>query len=203
MPFYFQEGHGLSKTKPKTGVPIIYTYDPKNPVPTLGGPQLTIPAGPMDQRRIETRPDLIVFTSEPLAAPLEVTGRVRVKLWAASDARDTDFFAKLCDVYPDGRSYNLCEGALRARLRKGFDQENLLQPGKIYPFEIDLGSTSIIFNQGHRLRLHLTSSSDRGYDPNPNTGEGFRASDKTVVAENTLYLDARHPSHLLLPVMPE
>ena len=202
VPFYFQEGRGLSKTKPKAGTPITYSYDPKNPVPTLGGPQLTIPAGPMDQRNIEARPDLITFTSESLAEPLEVTGKVRVKLWAASDARDTDFFAKLCDVYPDGRSYNICEGVIRARLREGPDREKLLKPGTIYPFEIDLWSTSIIFNQGHKLRLHITSSSDRGYDPNPNTGEPFRSSDKTVVSKNTLYLDARHPSHVLLPVMP-
>ena len=82
-------------------------------------------------------------------------------------------------------------------------EEKLLEPGTIYPFEIDLWSTSVIFNKGHKLRLHITSSSDRGYDPNPNTGEPFRASDKTVVAKNTIYLDARHPSHILLPVMPE
>ena len=203
VPFYLHEGRRLAKTKPKTGPPITYRYDPKTPVPTLGGPQLTLPAGPMDQQSIEARPDLIAFTSETLTEPLEVTGKVRVKLWASSDARDTDFFAKLCDVYPDGRSYNICEGAIRARLRKGLDQEKLLKPGTIYPFEIDLWSTSIIFNKGHKLRLHITSSSDRGYDPNPNTGEPFRASNKAVVAKNTLYLDARHPSHILLPVMPE
>jgi len=203
VPFYLQANRGLSRTKPKTGTPITYTYDPKNPVPTLGGPQLTIPAGPMDQRSIETRPDLIVFTSETLTEPLEVTGKVRVKLWASSTARDTDFFAKLCDVYPDGRSFNVCEGAIRARLRKGLNKERLLKPGTIYPFEIDLWSTSMVFNKGHKLRVHITSSSDRGYDPNPNTGEPFRASDKTTIAKNTLYLDARRPSHILLPVMPQ
>jgi hypothetical protein len=93
---------------------------------------LTIPAGPKDQRSIESRADVLVFTSEPLAAPLEVTGRVRAKLWAASDAMDTDFFVRLCDVYPDGRSFNICDGRLRARFRKSFEHEQLLTPGEAY-----------------------------------------------------------------------
>jgi hypothetical protein len=86
------------------------TYDPAQPTPTVGGPQLTLPAGPKDQRPVESRANVLVFSSEPLREPLEVTGRVRVKLWAASDAPDTDFFPRLCDVYPDGRSFNICEG---------------------------------------------------------------------------------------------
>jgi predicted acyl esterase len=111
--------------------------------------------------------------------------------------------AMAINVYPDGRSYNICEGALRARLRDGFDQQHRLEPGKIYPFEISLWSTSIVFNKAHKLRVHVTSSSDRGYDPNPNTGEPFRSSDKSVVAKNTIYLEASHPSQIVLPVMPE
>jgi len=200
-PFYLHDDHSLSTTKPTNGRPLTYTYDPKDPVPTVGGPQLTLPAGPLDQRKIEQRPDVLVFTSEPLQEPLEVTGRVRVRLWAASDAPDTDFMAKLCDVYPDGRSMNVCEGILRARFRESFERETLLKPGEIYPFDIDLWSTSLIFNRGHRLRVHVTSSSAPGYDPNPNTGEPFRASDKTQVARNTIYLCAEYPSQLVLPVV--
>ncbi|HZP82973.1 MAG TPA: CocE/NonD family hydrolase [Chthonomonadaceae bacterium] len=199
-PFYLHADRTLSTTKPAADAPLTYAYDPKDPVPTVGGPQLTIPAGPMDQRRIESRPDVLVFTSEPLAAPLEVTGRVRVTLHAASDAPDTDFFAKLCDVYPDGRSINICEGQLRARFRESFQREQPLKPGQIATFDIDLSSTSIIFNRGHRLRVQIASSSAPGYDPNPNTGEPFRASDRTQVAHNTVYLDAQRPSYLLLPV---
>jgi putative CocE/NonD family hydrolase len=143
---------------------------------------------------------VLLFTSEPLIEPLEVTGRVRVQLWAASDAPDTDFFAKLCDVYPDGRSFNVCEGQIRARFRDSFRREKLLKPGKVYPFVIDLWSTSIIFNRGHQLRVQVTSSSAPGYDPNPNTGAPFRSSDETRVAHNTIYLDGRHASGIVLPV---
>jgi hypothetical protein len=201
--YYFQPNRTLSTAAPSQAQPLTYAYDPKNPAPTAGGPQLTIPAGPKDQRQVESRADVLVFTGEPLTAPLEVTGRVRVQLWAASDAPDTDFFGKLCDVYPDGRSFNVCEGQIRARFRNSFDKEQLLKPGKVYQFAIDLWSTSIVFNRGHRLRVHVTSSSSPGYDPNPNTGEPFRASDHTRIAHNTVYVDARHPSHIVLPVAGE
>ena len=199
--YFFTLDHGLTTAAPANRGEIGYSYDPKNPVPTVGGAQLTLPAGPMDQRKIETRPDLLLFTNEALAAPLEITGRVRVHLWASSDAADTDFIAKLCDVYPDGRSINICEGQLRARFREGFTKEKLMKPGEIYAFDIDLWSTSIIVNTGHRLRVQVTSSSSPGCDPNPNTGEPFRSSDRTQVARNTIYLDRAHPSHILVPVV--
>ena len=105
---------------------------------SLGGPQLTLPAGPKDQHQIAGRADMLIFASEPLSAPLEITGRVRAKLWASSDAPDTDFFVRLCDVYPDGRSLNICEGRIRARFHESFGKEKLLKPGEIYGFEIDL-----------------------------------------------------------------
>jgi predicted acyl esterase len=201
-PYYLRADKTLTLTKPaENEAALTYAYDPKNPAPTIGGPQLTLPAGPLDQRALESRPDALVFTSEPLAAPLEVTGRVTVRLYAASDAPDTDFFVKLCDVYPDGRSFNVCEGQLRARFREGFTQEKRLEPGKVVALPIDLWSTSIIFNKGHRLRVIVTSSSAPGYDPNPNTGASFRADDRTRIARNTLALSARHPSHILLPVV--
>jgi len=169
---------------------------------SLGGPQLTLPAGPKDQHQIAGRADMLIFASEPLSAPLEITGRVRAKLWASSDAPDTDFFVRLCDVYPDGRSFNICEGRIRARFHESFSEEKLLQPGEIYGFDLDLWSTSIIFNKGHRLRAHVTSSSASGFDPNPNTGEPFRRNTATRIARNTIYCDAPHPSHLVLPVVP-
>lgn len=199
-PYYFRADNVLSTQKPKGDAPLVYAYDPANPVPTVGGPQLSIPAGPMDQRKIEGRSDVLVFSTTALADSLEVTGWVHVELWASSDAPDTDFMAKLCDVYPDGRSMNVCEGLLRARFRDGFEKEKLMKPGEIYRFDIDLWSTSIVFNKGHRLRVQITSSSFPGYDPNPNTGEPFRASTRTRIAHNTIYIDARRPSQIVLPV---
>ncbi len=200
-PFYLHPDRSLSRRKPEEGGTLSYAYDPKNPVPTVGGPRLTLPAGAFDQRRIEGRDDVLVFTSEPLREPLEVTGRVRMVLYASSDCPDTDFAAKLCDVYPDGRSFNICEGIIRARFREGFTKERLLEPGKVYRFEIDLWSTSIVFNKGHRIRVHVTSSNAPAFDPNPNTGERFRASESSRVAHNTIYMDSRRPSHILLPVV--
>lgn len=200
-PFYLHTDKSLSLQKPKKNGALTYTYDPKNPVPTIGGPNLTLPAGPMDQRKIEFRPDVLVFSSEPLQEPLEVTGRVKVILWASSDAPDTDFVAKLCDVYPDGRSFNVCEGIIRARFREGFSKEQWMQPSKIYRFEIDLWSTSIVFNKGHRIRLLVTSSNAPAFDPNPNTGEPFYPEDKTRVARNTIHMSPDHPSQILLPVV--
>ena len=198
--FFFHADGSLSRARLKEPGSLAYTYDPQHPAPTVGGPQLTLPAGPMDQRQIEERHDVLVFTTEAIAEPVEVTGRVKVRLWAASDAPDTDFFAKLCDVYPDGRSFNLCEGQLRARLRSSFTREKLLEPGHVFSFNIDLGSTSVILNKGHRIRVQITSSSAPGYDPNPNTGAPFRALQETCAARNTVHLDATRPSHIVLPV---
>jgi putative CocE/NonD family hydrolase len=161
---------------------------------------LTLPAGPKDQKAFEQRTDVLVFTTEVLTEPVEVTGRVRARLWVASDAPDTDFHARLCDVYPDGRSFNICEGQIRTRFRDSFDREKLLKPGKVYPLDMDLWSTSIVFNRSHQIRVTVSSSSAPGYDPNPNTGERFRASDQVRVARNSIYADKRHPSHILLPV---
>jgi predicted acyl esterase len=201
-PFYLHADRTVSRTRPGVAQPpLSFSYDPTNPVPTLGGPELTIPAGPKDQRSIEGRSDLLVFSSEPLPEPLEITGRVRAKLWAGSDVPDTDLFVRFCDVYPDGRSFNICEGRVCARFRESFVQEKLLKPGEVCQFDIDLWSTSIILNKGHRLRVHVTSSSAPGFDPNPNTGEPLRRSTTTRVARNTVYCDSEHPSQLLLPVL--
>jgi len=200
-PFYLNADHTLSPVKPGEARSLSFTSEPTNPVPTIGGPELTIPAGPKDQRSIEGRPDVLVFTSELLTEPIEVTGRVRARLWASSDAPDTDLFVRLCDVYPDGRSLNICEGRIRARLRESFSKEALLKPGEFYSFDVDLWSTSIIFNKGHRMRAHVASTSAPGFDPNPNTGDPFRQNDRTRPALNSIGCDTGHPSQLLLPVV--
>ena len=200
-PYYLQADRSLSTQKAAAAATLDYRHDPTHPIPTIGGIQLTLPAGPINQNPIESRDDLLVFTSEPLTEPIEVTGRVRARLWIESDAPDTDFFVRLCDVYPDGRSFNLCEGVLRARFRHGLDREQLLTPGDVQPLDIDCWSTSVIFNRGHRLRVHVSSSSAPGFDPNPNTGEPLRASDRARPARNTIHLGPDRPSHVLLPLV--
>ncbi len=198
-PFYLTTDKSLSTIKPASGKPLSYLSDPANPVPTVGGPQLTIPAGPMDQQSIEGRSDMLVFTSAPLDKPMEVTGKVRLKLYASVDATDTQFIARFCDVYPDGKSYNICEGALRASLRESLSKMSLLKPGKPYMFDIDLWSTSIIFNKGHRLRVQVASTSNPGYASFPGDGSPNPPPAPKPMTIN-VYVDTTHPSNIVLPV---
>jgi putative CocE/NonD family hydrolase len=204
--YYLRAQGALSTDPPGSEAPDRYTYDPANPVPTHGGALLMAPeapAGPRDQRAAEARPDVLVYSTPVLERDVEVTGPVTVELWACSSAPDTDFVARLVDVYPDGRSYNLTDGILRARYRRGPDPR-LLQPGVPEHFEIDLWATSNVFRAGHRLRLQITSSNFPRWDRNPNTGGAF-GTDSVAdlqVAEQTILHDAEHASHVLLPVVP-
>ncbi|NUQ69428.1 MAG: CocE/NonD family hydrolase [Chthonomonadales bacterium] len=200
-PYYLGATGALSPVKPSQPGQTTFVYDPRNPAPTTGGPQLTLPSGARNQAAVEARKDVLVFSTPPLDQPVEVTGRVRLKLWASSDGPDTDFVGKLCDVYPDGASYNVCEGILRGRFRQGPARSILMEPGKPYLFDIDLWSTSIVFAKGHRIRVQVTSSNAPGWDPNPNTGEPFRSSSNVRTARNTIYWGARYPSQIVLPVM--
>ena len=177
-----------------------YTYDPKDPVPNIGGQELGVPLGPMDQRKVEKRPDVLLFTTDELKEPIEVTGRITAKLFVSSDCPDTDFTVKLCDVYPDGRSMLVTDGILRARYHKSFEKESLLEPGRVYELNVDLWSTSLVFNTGHRIRIAVSSSNSPRFEANPNTGRAFRADKETRVAKNTVHLSAKHPSHIVLPV---
>jgi uncharacterized protein len=179
-----------------------YKYDPKNPVPTIGGANLNIKKGPMDQRAVGERKDVLKYVTASLTAPVEVTGRIAVELWAESDAPDTDFMAKLVDVYPDGTERLVLDSAVRARFREGFDHEVFMKRGEVYKLTIDLWNTSIIFNKGHRIAIHITSSNDPRFDPNPNTGKPLRADGETRVATNAIHHDRAHPSRVLLPVVP-
>jgi hypothetical protein len=194
-PFYFHANCELTTTPPTaTQASLSYQYDPQNPVPNIGG------ADPYDQRFVENRPDVLIFTTPVLEQPLEVVGKITVKLWVSSSAKDTDFMAKLTDVYPDGRSMLVCDGALRARHRYSLREEHFMTPDSIYECKIDLSSTAIVFNRGHRIRVTISSSNSPRFDPNPNTGSPFRADSLTVVATNTVHLDANYPSHIVLPV---
>jgi putative CocE/NonD family hydrolase len=185
--------------------PDVYTYHPNHPVPSLGGSNCCgapTPAGPVDQRPIENRHDVLVYTSEFLEQEIEVTGPVQLFLYASSDAPDTDFVAKLVDVFPDGRAINLTEGILRARYRESLSRPKLLEPGKIYGMNIDMLGTSNVFQKGHRIRVQITSSHFPQFDRNPNTGEPFATRSRVKTAQQSIHHSSAHPSHLLLPVVP-
>jgi len=210
-PYYFHsagaantaEGDGkLSTTKPGQQFGDEFVYDPNDPVPTAGGCNLVgCPAGPRDQSEVEKRNDVLVFTSEKLKSELEVTGPVKVVLYAASTAKDTDFTAKLVDVHPDGRPFNLCDGIVRARYRDSKSEPSLIQPGRVYRYEIDAWVTSNVFLPGHKIRVEISSSNFPRFDRNLNTGEPFGTGTKFIKATQTIYHDNEHPSHILLPVI--
>jgi putative CocE/NonD family hydrolase len=172
--------------------PREFSYDPADPVPTAGGNTVMwpgYPPGPVNQAAVEARPDVLVYTSEPLGEDLEVTGRVRVVVTAQSTAPSTDWVARLCDVYPDGRSFNLCDGILRVRAGARERAEH----------EIDLWSTSNVFLRGHRIRVHITSSSVPRWDRNLNTGE--QRDRRHQVARQSIHHGASGPSYIELPVI--
>ena len=195
---------GLSWDQPTSGEVDRFRYDPADPVPSKGGTflNLGIPPGMFEQSEIESRPDVLVYTSKPLEAQLEVTGPVSMKLWAATSAVDTDFTGKLLDVDADGNSYNICDGVTRLRHRK--DAPGPVTPNEVQQLEIELSPTSYVFKAGHRIRLQVSSSNFPLFDPNPNTGKSLftDTGNEMVVAEQTVFHDADRPSHILLPIIP-
>jgi uncharacterized protein len=153
------------------------------------------------------RPDVLVFQTELLAHDVEVTGEIVVKLWVSSDAADTDFTAKLIDVYPPNEDYpegyhlNLSDSIIRCRYRNGWEREELMRPGEIYPVQIELAPTSNVFKAGHRIRLDISSSNFPRFDLNPNSGEPIGRHTHVRVAHNTVHVGREHPSHVVLPVI--
>jgi len=177
-----------------------YVYDPRDPVMSLYGERMfTMPA---DQRALAHRRDILVYQTEPLKEDLEVTGYPKVVLYASSSAPDTDFFARLIDVHPDGRALDICMGVVRARYRESLERPTLLEPGKVTEFTIRLGPTSNRFKAGHRIRLDITSSDFPNYDRNHNTGLDDNADPRLAVAHQTVYHGGRYPSRLHLPWIP-
>jgi hypothetical protein len=200
------EGDGrLARRRPPEQPPDQFVYDPRDPVPTTGGPVCcdpnVFPWGPRDQRALEKRRDVLVYSSEPLARDLEVTGPVRVALWVSTSAPDTDFTAKLVDVHPDGRALNLCDGILRLRYRESLEQPAPARPGEVYQIALEAGVTSNVFRKGHRVRLEISSSNFPRFDRNPNTGRAAADEQELRRASQTLYHDRRRPSRLELPVV--
>ncbi len=203
-------GGVLSPGPPGQDARDVFLYDPRDPCPTIGGSTIMqgfavrANAGPKDQLSTEARPDVLVYSSEPLDEPLEVTGPLICTLYAATSAPDTDWVVRLCDVHPDGASRILAEGILRARHREGTDQAKPIEPDRVYAYEINLVATSNVFLPGHRIRLDVTSSSFPRFDRNPNTGHplGQDGPDDLRPALQTIFHDEERPSHILLPVIP-
>lgn len=196
----------LSEAPPKAEAADHFLYDPANPAPTIGGPLCCdgehMAPGPRDQRPVEGRDDVLIYTTPAFAQDTEVTGPISVELFAQSSAVDTDFTAKLIDVLPDGYAQNLTEGIIRARYRSSQEKPDLINPGQVYKFNIDLWSTSNVFLKGHKLRLEISSSNFPRFDRNLNTGEDMASGQHFVTATNTIYHDAQHPSALVLPIVP-
>jgi putative CocE/NonD family hydrolase len=199
-----RNGDGLLSTQsPGEEQTDIYLYDPRNPAPTKGGKTgHTWIQGAFDQQEIEERADVLVYTSATLETDVEVTGPIELILWASSSAVDTDFTGKLVDVWPDGKVYNLVDGIIRARYRESEYVAKLIKPGKVYQYSIDLGATSNVFKAGHKIRVQLSSSSFPKWDRSLNTGHPIGQDDEIKVAVQTIYHDKKHPSHVLLPVIP-
>lgn len=234
--YFLESKGGLSEfQQTQNDFSSVFFYDPNNPVPSIGGTSyfvqgnnyidddlrnlLFVPYGAYDQREkaeffgcqtnlpLSSREDVLVFETFPLTQDLEITGPLTVVLWASSSCVDTDFSAKLIDVYPGNEDYpggyamNLTDSIIRARYRYGFEQPELMKPGTIYQFNIEMPPISNLFKAGHKIRLDISSSNYPTYDRNPNTGKTYAADSSSIVAENTIYHDAKHPSHVVLPII--
>lgn len=194
-------GHGTLSTAAPDGEELAdqYVYDPSNPVPTSGGNNLVgAPIGPRDQRTVELRPDVLCYTSESLTAPMEVTGPISVTLFATSTAMDTDFTAKLVDVYPDGTAINLCDGIIRTSSSPGID----LKSGRPQEIHIDLWVTSNLFRAGHQIRVEISSSNFPRFDRQLHSTSPFGSGDQWISATQKIFHSNTHPSHISLPVIP-
>lgn len=223
-PWYMHKDKFLSSNKPKDAkADIKFITDPANPVPTIGGANLELKRGPMDQRSIESRDDVIVFSSEPLEKPIEITGPIKAKIFVSADVVDADFAVRLSDVYPDGRSMLLTDGLVRASHRESREYRVPLQPGKIYELDVDMWATSIVFNKGHRIRISVSGTNFPRFDVNMHNGRYFDLqpnelqeavknglkdyyskpdlADDYKVAHNTLYLGGENASYIMLPVV--
>jgi putative CocE/NonD family hydrolase len=193
--WHLQADGVLSPSTPAGSEPDRYRYDPADPTPAVGGTSLTQESGPRDNRQLEARPDVLVYTSPPLERDLEVIGPLRVELYIQSSRQHTDFFARLCDVFPDGRSINLSDGIIR------------LEPGRISPaqdgvikVEIELWPTASCFMPGHRIRLQVSSGAHPRFARNPGSGEPLGSAVQLIPADQQVFHDPAHPSAVLLPV---
>jgi predicted acyl esterase len=201
------EGDGsLEEKAPSLDRQDHFVFDPRDPVPTRGGSVCcnpgVFPWGPLDQRPVEHRGDVLVYTTKPLKQDMEVIGPVQAVLYIATSAPDTDFTVKLVDVFPDGYARILTDGILRLRYRNALDSAELAKPGEVYRIVVDAGVTSNSFLKGHRIRIEVSSSNFPRFDRNPNTGGSIADETRLLKASQTIYHDKDHPSHVMLMVMP-
>lgn len=223
-PFFLHAEGSLSRQEPTQEPATTFLFDPRHPVPTIGGNVSSqgklMFQGAADQRDrtdfwltsdtlpLSARNDILVYRTAPLARDIEVTGPLVATIWASSSARDTDFTVKLVDVYPPSSDYpagvdlNVADGIVRARYRNNLDHAEFLEPGKPYEFRIEMYPTSLVFKRGHRIRLDVSSSNFPRFDVNPNTAEPLNDNRRWQTAQNTIYTDAAHPSRLILPLIP-
>lgn len=209
--WHLHGGGRLSREGPGPNEPDEYDYDPGDPVPTVGGAILMAPInrpGARDQREIEARPDVLVYTSEVLQEDYTALGPVHATVFAATSTPDTDFVVRLVDVYPDGRAIGVTDGVIRASEREAFPAPGVIrpaepkpvEPGRIYEFSVDLWATGITFKAGHRIRVQVTSSCFPRWDRNPNTGAGPDPA-RTEVARQRIFHDPERPSHVTLTIV--
>jgi uncharacterized protein len=203
--YYLQPNLELSTSAPTVSdAKKTYRFDPANPVKTFGGANLTFERGPMDQRAVGEREDYLRFTTAPLTEDVAITGPVSAELYVATDGPDTDFMAKLVDVYPDGYEALVLDAPIRLRYRGGREKASdvkMMTPGKPEKVTIDLWATSLLFEKGHRIALHVTSSNNPRFDVNDNNGTPPGEPAKPRVAQNTVYFDKARPSALVLPMV--
>ena len=194
--------HPEIKTSDQTSDSFI--YDPGDPVPSLGSQYQTYDfCGPHDRSHIQRRPDVLTFTTDILTEDMEITGPISATIWASSDAKDTDFTATLTDLEPDGKAIALCEGIVRARFRNGTENPQMMVPGEIYKFEIDMWNTSNSFIKGHRIRIEISSSNFPRYNRNLNSGNPIASDIDITLANQTVYHGIQYPSYINLPVIPK
>ena len=195
----------LTMTPPSKDLPDTFAYDPMNPVPSHGGNVCcqanALTGGAMDQQQIEERPDVLVYTSEPLKEGIEVSGPIEFTVYASSDRKDTDITVKLLDVYPDGRAYNLDETIQRLRYRDGYDKQLFMEPGRTYKVALQPMTTSNYFDAGHRIRIEVSSSNFPRFDRNLNTGGRNFDETSGLVAHNTVHHSRQYPSAVTLSVV--
>ena len=193
----------LSTILPAAEPSDSYTNDPERPVPFVTEPSFAQIGSAEDYRPVERRDDVLVYTSEPLAEDLTVCGPIKVELYASSSAKDADFMGMLIDVWPEGYAQRLIDGMVRARYREGMDKASLIEPGKVTAYTLDLWNTCQTFKKGHSIRLQIASSAFPKYDRNPQTGDNLAKATKLQKADLRIYHDKDHPSHIILPVVPE
>ena len=196
----------LTQERPAGAVADTFTYDPSNPVPSMGGNVCcsNVPSGPWDQRSVERRDDVLVYTTPAMSHAMEITGPIKMELFAATSAKDTDWTAKLVDVQPNGFAQNIQSGIVRARYRGGAGKSaQMIEPGKVYQYTIDLWATSYVIQPGHSLRLEVSSSDFPRFDRNLNTGDDPGTDTRMMAAKQTIYHSTRYPSHLVLPLIPQ